>query len=111
LKRPDLTWESKIKPEERDPYVNEWNDLIDAIRKNKPYNEVKRGVEASLVTSMGRMAAHTGQEITFDAMLNCKHEFAPGVDKLTEESPAPLKADKDGKYPVPNPGITKTREY
>jgi hypothetical protein len=44
-------------------------------------------------------------------MLNCKHEFAPGVDKFDDESPAPLKADKDGKYPVPNPGITKTREY
>ena len=111
LKRPDLVWESKIKPEERDPYSNEWNDLIDAIRNDKPYNEVKRGVEASLVTSMGRMAAHTGQEITFDDMLNCKHEFAPGVDKLTEDSPAPLKADKDGRYPVPNPGITTTREY
>ena len=37
-----------------------------AIRKDKPYNEVKRGVEASLVTSMGRMAAHTGQIITRD---------------------------------------------
>ncbi|MGC8641342.1 MAG: Gfo/Idh/MocA family protein [Isosphaeraceae bacterium] len=111
LKRPDLVWESKIKPEERDPYQNEWNDLIDAIRKNQPYNEVKRGVEASLVTSMGRMAAHTGQEITYNDMLNCKHEFAPGLDKLTSDSPAPLQADKNGKYPVPSPGITKTREY
>jgi predicted dehydrogenase len=110
-KRPDLVWESKIRPEERDPYLNEWKDLIDAIRKDKPYNEVKRGVEGSLVTSMGRMAAHTGQEITFNDMLNCKHEFAPGLDKLTAESPAPLKADKDGKYPVPTPGVTKTQEY
>ena len=111
LKRPDLVWESKVKPEEVDPYLNEWNDLIDAIRKNQPYNEVKRGVEGSLVTSMGRMAAHTGQEITFNDMLNCKHEFAPGLDKLTAESPAPLKADKDGRYPVPNPGVNKTQEY
>ncbi len=111
LKRPDLAWESKVKPEERDPYQNEWDDLIDAIRKDKPYNEVKRGVEASLVTSMGRMAAHTGQEITYDEMLNCKHEFAPEVDKLNDDSPAPLKADKDGKYPVPNPGMNKSREY
>jgi predicted dehydrogenase len=111
LKRPDLVWESKIKPDERDPYQNEWNDLIDAIRKDKPYSEVKRGVEASLVTSMGRMAAHTGQVITFNDMLNCKHEFAPGLDKLNADSPAPLQADKDGRYPVPNPGVTKTREY
>jgi len=84
---------------------------MDAIRNDKPYNEVKRGVEASLVTSMGRKAAHTGQEITFDAMLNCEHEMAPGLDKLTQDSPAPLKAGPDGKYPIPRPGITKTREY
>jgi len=92
------------------PYQNEWNALIDAIVNDKPYNEVKRGVEASLVTSMGRMAAHTGQEITFDQMLNSDHEFAPDVDKLKEGSPAPLKADEKGMYPQPMPGKKKT-EY
>ena len=107
----DMLWKSKINPAERNPYENEWNDLVDAIRNNKPYNEAKRGVEASLVSSMGRMAAHTGQEITFEDMLNCPHEFAPGVDKLTMNSPAPLQAGKDGKYPVPMPGIVRDREY
>jgi predicted dehydrogenase len=111
LERADMTWESKVKPGEEDPYLNEWNDLVDAIRNNEPYNEVKRGVEASLVTSMGRMAAHTGQEITLEQILNSDHEFAPGLDKLTMDSPAPLKADADGRYPVPQPGIVKTREY
>jgi len=63
------------------------------------------------VTSMGRMAAHTGQEITFEDMLNCDHEMAPGLDKLTSDSPAPLKAGPDGRYPVPMPGIVTKREY
>jgi predicted dehydrogenase len=107
----DRTWESKVMAGEENPYQNEWNDLIDAIRNDKPYNEVKRGVEASLVTSMGRMAAHTGQEITFEQMLNCEHEFAPGLDQLTMDSPGPLKAGPDGRYPVPQPGIIKNREY
>jgi hypothetical protein len=84
---------------------------MDAIRNDKPYNEVKRGVEASLVTSMGRMAAHTGQEITFEDMLNCDHEMAPGLDKITAGSPAPLVADANGKYPVPQPGFVTKREY
>jgi hypothetical protein len=110
-KRSEMIWESKVAPGEQDPYFNEWNDLIDAIRNDKPYNEVKRGVEASLVTSMGRMAAHTGQEITYDDILNSDHEFAPGLDKLTKESPAPLVADAKGRYPVPQPGITTKREY
>ena len=80
-RKDDLVW--AFPQPEPNPYQLEWDDLIDAIRKDKPYNEVKRGVEASLVTSMGRMAAHTGQVVTFDEMLNCEHEFAPDVDKLT----------------------------
>ncbi len=96
---------------EPNPYQLEWDDLIEAIRNDKPYNEVKRGAEASLVTSMGRMAAHTGQIVTYEEMLNCDHEFAPDVDKLTMDSPAPLLADADGKYAVPEPGVKKNREY
>ncbi len=107
----NLIWESNVPPDEKDPYQNEWNDLVDAIRDDKPYNEVKRGVEASLTASMGRMAAHTGREITFDAMLNCDHDMAPGIEDFTFESPAPLIADADGRYPVPRPGIVTAREY
>jgi len=107
----NMVWASKVAPDEADPYLNEWNDLTEAIRNDKTYSELERGVKASLVSSMGRMAAHTGQEITYDDMLNCQHEFAPDVDKLTMKSPAPLVAAADGKYPVPMPGITRDREY
>ncbi len=89
----------------------EWDDLIDAIRQDKPYNEARRGAEASLVSSMGRMAAHTGQVITFEQMLNHPIELAPDVDKFTMDSPAPLQLLPDGTYPVPQPGILKDREY
>jgi predicted dehydrogenase len=106
-----LIWESQVAPEEQDPYQNEWNDLMDAIRDDKPYNEVTRGVQASLVSSMGRMAAHTGREVTFDEMLNCDDEFAPKVDEFTMDSPGPLLPDASGRYPVPQPGIITTREY
>ena len=83
-----------------------------AIRKDKRYNEVRRGAEASLVTAMGRMAAHTGQVITYDDMLHCKIEFAPEVDKLTMASPAPVHLDPKSKcYPYPQPGIIRDREY
>ena len=109
--RSNQLWVSKVDPDQQNPYQNEWNDLVDAIRNDKPYNEAKRGVEASLVTSMGRMAAHTGQEITFEEMLNSDHEYAPGVDKFTLNSSAPLRADSNGKYPVPEPGIKKKREF
>jgi predicted dehydrogenase len=105
----DMIW--KCPENEPDPYQLEWEDLMKAIRGNKAYNEVKRGVEASLVTAMGRMAAHTGKIITRDMMLNCEHEFAPDVDKLVLGGEAPLKADQDGKYPLPMPGQKTKREY
>ncbi len=88
---------------ERSPYDWEWDDLIAAIRDDKPYNEVKRGAEASLVASMGRFAAHTGQLVTFDQMMNHDHEFAPDVDKLTLDGPAPLRAGATVSIRCPNP--------
>ena len=109
MTKENLTW-SCPQPE-LDPYMMEWEDLLEAIRGDKPYNEARRGAEASLVTSMGRMAAHTGQEITYQQILNGDHEFAPGVNKLTMDSPAPVQADEDGYYPIPLPGLRKKREY
>jgi predicted dehydrogenase len=96
---------------EPNPYQLEWDDLIAAIREDKPYNEAARGTQASLVTSMGRMAAHTGLEVTYDEILNSDHEFAPEVDKLVLDGPAPIQASADGKYPIPQPGIVTNREY
>jgi len=109
MDKADLLW--KFPQPEPNPYQLEWDDLIEAIRQDKPYNEAKRGAEASLVSSMGRMAAHTGQVVTYDQMLNCKHDFGGDLAKLTSDSPAPLKAGGDGKYPVPQPGIITQREY
>ena len=107
--RKSMSW-AFPQPEES-PYVLEWKDLLDAIVHDKPYNEVPRGVEASLVTNMGRMAAHTGQEITYDQMVNCPHEMAPGVADFTLDGPAPVTPDDDGQYPQPLPGVNRDREY
>jgi predicted dehydrogenase len=96
---------------EKNPYQLEWNHLIDAIRHDTPYNEVERGTMASLTASLGRMAAHTGQKITRDQILNGDHEFAPDVDKLTLDGDAPIMPNEDGRYPIPYPGIIKNREY
>jgi predicted dehydrogenase len=96
---------------EPNPYQLEWEHLTEAIRNDKPYNEVKRGTEASLVTAMGRFAAHTGQPVTYEDMLKTGAEFAPEVDKLTLDGPAPIKANDQGKYPIPLPGLVTDREY
>ena len=83
---------------------------MDAIRQRQALQRSQTRRRGQPVTSMGRMAAHTGQEITFDDMLNSDHEFAPGIDKLTADSPGSVLADAKGMYPQPEPG-RKTREY
>jgi predicted dehydrogenase len=105
----DIVW--KFPGNEPNPYRTEWNHLIDAIRNDKPYNEVVRGATASLVTSMGRMAAHTGEIITYDQILNAPQEFAPGIMDFTMNSAAPVLADAKGQYPIPQPGKVTDREY
>ncbi len=105
----ELAW--RFPPPERNPYQLEWDHLVEAIRQDLPYNEAQRGAEASLVTSMGRMAAHTGRVVTWDNILNLQHEFAPLADQLTPTGPAPLLAEADGKYPLPQPGKVVDREY
>ncbi len=109
MTKENMTWEYGEK--EVTPYQLEWDHFVHAIRNDLPYNEVKRGVEASLVTSMGRMAAHTGQVITYDQILNLEHEFAPDLASLTLDGPAPLQMNESGKYPVPMPGLVKKTEW
>jgi predicted dehydrogenase len=105
----DLIW--AFPPHEPNPYRTEWQDLMDAIRNNTPYNEVPRGVQASLVTSMGRMAAHTGQTIVLEDLAKSDWEAGKGINEFTSnESEPPVKQDANGKYPIPDPG-QKKNEY
>ncbi|WP_425401020.1 Gfo/Idh/MocA family protein [Aeoliella sp.] len=107
--RKSLIW--KYPQPEANPYQLEWDDLVDAIVDDTSYNEVPRGVTASVVTSMGRMSAHTGQEVTYDQMLNSKIELAPDVASFTADGPAPVLPNAEGRYPVPQPGIVRDAEY
>lgn len=92
---------------EPNPYRREWDHFVEAIVADTPYNEAIRGAEASLVTAMGRFSAHVGRPVTFQEMLDCPEDFTAGVEHLTLESPAPIVADAEGRYPVPNPGRTR----
>jgi hypothetical protein len=92
---------------EPNPYRREWEDLVAAIVDDKPYNEVVRGTEASLVTAMGRMATHVGRTVTYDEAFEWGDDLTAAVASFTADSPAPVLADADGKYPVPYPGRFK----
>lgn len=86
------------------PWQAEWDVLLDAIRHNKPHNELRRAAFSNLGAMMGRAAVHMGRTITWDEISKSQFRFAPDADKLTPDSPAPVQADANGRYPAPVPG-------
>jgi predicted dehydrogenase len=88
-------------------YQKEHDLLFAAIREDKPYNETERCAYAAMTGILGRMAAESGQLITWEQALASDLELAPGLDQYTMESDAPVKADEQGRYPIALPGITK----
>ena len=89
------------------PYQVEHNRLFDAIRRDATYNEGNRCARAVMTAIMGRMAAHSGQLVTFDQALNSKLQLAPELEKLAWDGPAPVMPNERGQYPVAVPGVSK----
>jgi predicted dehydrogenase len=66
-------------------YQTEHNELFAAIRKGEPINDGVWMAQSTLMAIMGRMAAYTGQEITWDMALNSQERLVP--ENLTWEMP------------------------
>ncbi len=101
----NLIWEYKGPP--CNAYQNEHDLLFAAIREDTPYNETQRCAYAAMTGILGRMAAESGQDVSWDEAINSELELAPGLDQITMDSPAPIQADAAGNYPVALPGISK----
>jgi predicted dehydrogenase len=67
----DLTWKVK------DPYVQEHVNLVTAIRAGKTISDAEAQVNSTLITTMGRMSAYTGKDVTWDEMLNSDLSLGP----------------------------------
>lgn len=98
----NIAWRAKL--DEHSAWQNEWNVLLEAIRKGKPHNEAKQAAFSNMADLMARAAAHTGKIVTWDEMMASSFQFCPNIDSLTETSPAPVQADAQGRYPAPVPG-------
>ena len=64
--------------EDVNPYVQEHADLVASIREGEPLNEGQRVAESVLTAIMGREAAYTGQEVTWDDVRNANLDLVPG---------------------------------
>ncbi len=64
------------------PYVQEHIDLVTAIRNNEPVNEAERTAVATLTAIMGRISCYTGQEVTWDEMMESSLKLGPDTLEL-----------------------------
>ena len=87
------------------PYQVEHDVLMDAIRRNRPHNDVEHAATATLVGIMGRMATYSGQLVRWDQVMKSTQRLGP--EKYAFDAPAPVAAGAGGTYPVAMPGVTK----
>lgn len=58
-------------------YQQEHDELFASIRSGKPINDGQWEAQSTLVAIMGRMAAYTGQEITWEMMQKSQERLVP----------------------------------
>ena len=96
-------WQTAAKG--KDPYQQEHDDLFKAIRENLPYNEAVYGATSTMTSILGRMATYSGKVVKFDDALK------NGPDNMAKsfamDAEPPTLPDKDGRYPIPMPGVYK----
>lgn len=81
------------------PYIQEHIDLVRAIRNEIPYlNTGMETAESTMTAIMGRISAYTGQEVTWDDVMNSNLSIVP--EELDWNKPYPI-------GPIPVPGETK----
>jgi predicted dehydrogenase len=79
-------------------YQTEQNEFFASLRKGEPINDGQRMAHTTLMAIMGRMAAYTGQEVTWERALNSKERLVP--EKFDWKMKVP-------ETPVAVPGRTK----
>jgi predicted dehydrogenase len=76
-----------------DAYKQEHKDLVDSIRAGKPIVELRQMADSSLVAVMGRMAAYTGQKVSWkflteESQLDLFPKDLTWTSTLPQQSPA-----------------------
>ncbi len=79
-------------------YQTEHDELFASIRNGQPINNGEYMAKSTLLAIMARMAAYTGQVITWDMAFNSKEDLTPPSYSWDQPMPVP---------PVARPGVTK----
>jgi predicted dehydrogenase len=84
---------------QNDMYQTEHDEFFASIRAGKPINDGTRMAHTTLMAIMGRMAAYTGQEISWDMALNSREKLTPEIlDWNTKVEMPPLSVPGQTKF-------------
>ena len=67
----------KFDGENNDMYQTEHDEFFASIRQGQPLNYGEKIAHSTMVAIMGRMAAYTGQTITWEDAINSQESLAP----------------------------------
>ncbi len=85
-----VLWAYKGDPD--DMYQVEHNELFKSIRAGKPINDCPRAPNSVLMAIMGRMAAYTGKQVTWEFAMNSKENLQPASLAWDMKPPEPVVA-------------------
>lgn len=89
------------------PYQVEHDDLLDAIRADREFNEAEYGAHSTMTAILGRMATYSGKEVSWDdALASETHIFPPPGFQFSWDAQPPVLPDENGVYPIAVPGLT-----
>jgi myo-inositol 2-dehydrogenase / D-chiro-inositol 1-dehydrogenase len=88
------------------PYLVEHEVLFASIREGNPVDQSQYGAESTMTSILGRMAAHSGQIVTWEKALNSQIRLAPADQKYAWDATPPIVPDQNGDYPIAVPGVT-----
>jgi predicted dehydrogenase len=90
----------RFKEDNDDMYVDEHRDLWAAIRSGRNINDGERMAHSTLLGIMGRMAAYSGQKITWEQALAAKEDLAPETELKWDGAFTPMERPIPGKYSI-----------
>jgi predicted dehydrogenase len=85
-------------------YQVEHNELFASIRSGEPINDGIWMTNSNLMAIMGRMAAYSGQTVTWEQALNADEDWSPTAYSLSDLDVPPVAVP--GAYTVPGPAAS-----
>jgi len=87
------------------PEINTFREMFSGMQAGKPINDSVAMARSTMLAILGRMATHSGQQVTWDEAFGSKKALAP--ERYAWDAKPPVLPGPDGKYPHAIPGVTK----